>query len=149
MERCVESRLSRFLGFLYNNNPKKARKAALFRSLGVVIGVTDGIVAIVGMAKVAYGETVNILANTKRISCMVLNVERNRIGAIALDSDVHIKPGLYVVCSGMLMSVPAGDALLGRIVDPLGKPIDSKGVIPTRTRRMVEHCTVYYCPNSC
>jgi F-type H+-transporting ATPase subunit alpha len=123
---------------LLTNNVQRAKKLSVFSTLGIVIGVTDGIVTIKGMAEVAYGEMVTVIAQEKRISCLVLNVERERIGAIALDSDVYIKPGLYVSCSGVLMSVPTGDALLGRIVDPLGKPIDSKGIIPTKTRRMVE-----------
>lgn len=83
-------------------------------------------------------ETIEILTGKEVIVCLVLNVERDKIGAIALDSDISIKPGLYAVCSGKLMSVPTGDALLGRIVDPLGNPIDEKGILVAKTYRMVE-----------
>lgn len=48
------------------------------------------------------------------------NVERDKVGAIALDTDVNLKPGFFAICSGRLMSVPTGDSLLGRIIDPLG-----------------------------
>jgi F-type H+-transporting ATPase subunit alpha len=60
------------------------------------------------------------------------------VGAIALDVDVNIKPGLFGICSGRLMSVPTGDVLLGRIIDPLGNPVDNKGLYHSNTSRMVE-----------
>lgn len=95
----------------------------IFKTIGVVSGVSDGIVTIVGMSEVAYGETIDIITSEKPVVCLVLNVERETIGAIALDSDVNIKPGLYAMKSGRLMSVPTGEVLLGRIIDPLGNPL--------------------------
>ena len=67
------------------------------------------------------------MTNHGNVVCLVLNVERNKIGAIALDTDSNIKPGLYSICSGRLMSVPTGDSLLGRIIDPLGTQLMIKG----------------------
>jgi len=90
------------------------------------------------MSKVAYGETIDILTETTPVVCLVLNVERNKVGAIALDSYVNLKPGLYGICSGRLMSVPTGDSLLGRIINPLGNPIDDKGPLLSKSERMVE-----------
>jgi len=110
----------------------------LFKTIGVVTGVTDGIVSILGMSDVAYGETVDILTGSTSVICLVLNVERDKIGAIALDTDVNIKPGLFAMCSGRLMSVPTGEALLGRIIDPLGKPVDDRGPLLAKESRMVE-----------
>jgi len=110
----------------------------LFKTIGVVTGVTDGIVTILGMSDVAYGETVDILTGSTSVICLVLNVERDKIGAIALDTDVNIKPGLFAMCSGRLMSVPTGEALLGRIIDPLGKPVDDRGPLLVKESRMVE-----------
>lgn len=110
----------------------------LFKTIGVVIGVSDGIVTILGMSDVAYGETVDILTGTTPVVCLVLNVERDKIGAIALSPDVDIKPGLFAMCSGRLMSVPTGESLLGRIIDPLGNPVDDKGPLSPKEDRMVE-----------
>jgi F-type H+-transporting ATPase subunit alpha len=90
------------------------------------------------MANVAYGETVDIITGSTPVVCLVLNVEREKIGAIALDTDINIKPGLYAMCNGRLMSVPTGESLLGRIIDPLGKPVDDKGPLGAKERRMVE-----------
>jgi F-type H+/Na+-transporting ATPase subunit alpha len=116
----------------------KAKTFKLFKTIGVVTGVTDGIVTILGMSNVAYGETVDILTGSQAVVCLVLNVEREKIGAIALDTDINIKPGLYAMCNGRLMSVPTGESLLGRIIDPLGKPVDDKGPLVAKERRMVE-----------
>jgi F-type H+-transporting ATPase subunit alpha len=116
----------------------KPRSYKIFKTIGLVTGVTDGIVTILGMSNVAYGETVDIVTGAKAVVCLVLNVERDKIGAIALDTDINIKPGLYAFCSGRLMSVPTGDSLLGRIIDPLGKPVDDKGPLVSTERRMVE-----------
>jgi F-type H+-transporting ATPase subunit alpha len=116
----------------------KAKTFNLFKTIGVVTGVTDGIVTILGMSNVAYGETVDILTGSQSVVCLVLNVEREKIGAIALDTDINIKPGLYAMCNGRLMSVPTGESLLGRIIDPLGKPVDDKGPLVVKERRMVE-----------
>jgi len=110
----------------------------LFQTIGIVTGVTDGIINILGMSNVAYGETIDVITSVSPVVCLVLNVERDKVGAIALDSDVNIKTGLYAVCSGRLMSVPTGDSLLGRIIDPLGNPVDDKGSYFSNTRRMVE-----------
>jgi len=110
----------------------------IFKTLGVVIGVSDGIVSIIGISDVAYNETVEILTGDQKVVCLVLNIEKNKVSAIAMDSDVNIKPGQYVTCSGVLMSVPTGESLLGRIVDPLGNPVDDKGPIVARGTRMVE-----------
>ena len=110
----------------------------LFNTIGIVIGVTDGIVTILGMTNVAYGETVSILTGETKVVCLVLNVERDKIGVIALASDENIKPGLFAMCDGRLMSVPAGSSLLGRIIDPLGNPVDNKGHLVYRETRRVE-----------
>jgi F-type H+-transporting ATPase subunit alpha len=117
---------------VFNNDFK------FFKTIGIVSSVTDGIVTLLGMSNVAYGETIDVLTETTPVVCLVLNVERNKVGAIALDSHANLKPGLYGICSGRLMSVPTGDSLLGRIIDPLGKPIDDKGPLLSKSERMVE-----------
>jgi F-type H+-transporting ATPase subunit alpha len=83
-------------------------------------------------------ETIEIVTGDKIVVCLVLNIEKNKVSAVAMDSDISIKPGNYVVRSGVLMSVPTGEGLLGRIIDPLGNPIDDKGPVVSRGNRMVE-----------
>jgi len=124
------------IDYLFMKTKQKEYNA--FETIGIVRGITDGIVTLIGMSKVAYGETIDILTAAGPIACLVLNVEREKIGAIALDTDIHIKSGLYAIRSGRLMSVPTGESLLGRIIDPLGKPVDDKGPLLSKTTRMVE-----------
>lgn len=71
----------------------------LFKKVGVVTGVADGIVSILGISEVAYGETVDILTGDCSITCLVLNLENNKVSAIILDDDSKVKPVnlLYVV----------------------------------------------------
>ena len=65
-------------------------------------------------------ETVDIITGNGVVPCLILNVEALKVSAVVLTSDVDIKPGQYVICSRVLLRVPACDGLLGRIVDPLG-----------------------------
>jgi F-type H+-transporting ATPase subunit alpha len=116
----------------------RMKEFVIFKTIGIVMGVTDGIVTILGMSAAAYGETIEILTGKGPVVCLVLNVERDKVGAIALDTDANIKPGLFAMCTGRLMSVPTGEQLLGRIIDPLGNAVDDKGPVLTKTRRMVE-----------
>jgi len=108
---------------MMNTNISK-QEYNIFQNVGVVTGVADGIVSILGISNVAYGETVDILTGDSIITCLVLNLEYGKVNAIVLDADINIKPGQIVICSGILMRVPTGDSLLGRIIDPLGKPVD-------------------------
>jgi len=120
------------------NNQAILKEYDIFKRVGVVTGVADGIVSILGISKVAYGETVDILTGDSIIPCLVLNLENQKVSAIVLDSDTNIKPGQLAICSGVLMRVPTGQGLLGRIIDPLGKPVDNKGPLSSRGFRMVE-----------
>lgn len=83
-------------------------------------------------------ETVEIVTGAGTVVCLVLNIESKKVSAVAMDSDINIKPGQYVIRTGVLMSIPVGEGLLGRIVDPLGNPIDDKGIVVNRGTRMVE-----------
>jgi F-type H+-transporting ATPase subunit alpha len=110
----------------------------LYKHIGIVVGIADCIVHCIGMCDVGYNETVDIVTADGVVPCLILNVESSKVSAVVLTSDVNIKPGQYVVCSRVLLRVPACDGLLGRIVDPLGNPLDNKGRISTSTYRMVE-----------
>jgi len=109
-----------------------------FSKVGVVTAVADGIVSILGMYGVSYGETVNIVCGTQTVSCLVLNIESTKVGAILLDTDALVRPGLLTIRTGVLMSIPVSEELLGRVIDPTGKPLDGKGSYSFKESRMVE-----------
>jgi len=100
--------------------------------------VGDGIVTIHGIHNAHYNETVDICTSAGVIVCLILNVEISKVSAIVLGDDNAIRPGQYAVCSGILMSVPVGDTLLGRIVNPLGEAVDDNGPVITSRKRMIE-----------
>jgi F-type H+-transporting ATPase subunit alpha len=98
------------------------------RNEGTVVGVTDGIVRVHGLSDVMAGEMIEFPGNTYG---MALNLERDSVGSVVLGSYQHITEGDKVKCTGRILEVPVGEALLGRVVDPLGIPIDGKGPINT------------------
>ena len=85
--------------------------------VGTVIAVGDGIARIHGLGKVGFGE---LLAFPSGVSGMALNLEEDGVGAAIMGPDVDIKEGDLVKATGEVAQVPVGDALLGRVVDPLG-----------------------------
>jgi len=97
------------------------------RTEGTVVTVTDGIVRIHGLADVMQGEMVEFPGN---IFGMALNLERDSVGAVVLGDYLQISEGDSVRCTGRILEVPVGEALLGRVVDSLGNPIDGKGPLP-------------------
>jgi F-type H+-transporting ATPase subunit alpha len=116
-----------------NNN-----EILFFNDIGLVETVSDGIVNIHGLAKVANGEMINFCVGNENIYGLVLNLEATHVSAIVLGLDSKIKPGQYVFRKHVLMSVPTGQGLLGRVVNPLGEPLDEKGVIKSSENRFIE-----------
>lgn len=114
------------------------KKSACFLKIGLVSGISDGIVTLVGLFDVAYNATVHITTPAGKVVGLVLNIERFKVSAIVMFGEKHIKPGQFVTCTDVLMSVPVGEKLLGRIVDPLGEQIDELGSIGVTKFRMVE-----------
>jgi len=110
----------------------------LFLDLGIVISISDGIVGISGLDNVANGEVIEFIAGAKRIVGMVLNLEPAKVSAVVLGDDAEIKPGQYVYRKFDLMGVPVGESLLGRVVDPLGNPLDQAGTIASKGYSFVE-----------
>ena len=96
------------------------------RTEGTVVGVTDGIVRIHGLADVMAGEMLEFPGNTYG---MALNLERDSVGAVVLGDYEELVEGQTARCTGRILEVPVGPALLGRVVDALGNPIDGKGPI--------------------
>jgi F-type H+-transporting ATPase subunit alpha len=93
---------------------------------GIVISVGDGIAQIYGLENVMYNE---LLEFPGQISGIALNLEEDNVGAIILADAHEIAEGDVVKRTGQIISVPAGNGLIGRVVDPLGKPLDNKGPI--------------------
>ena len=105
------------------------------RDVGTVIAVTDGIVRIHGLADARYGEMLEFPQNTFG---MALNLEQDSVGAVVLGDYKHISEGDTVKTTGRILEVPIGEALLGRVVDALGKPIDGKGPIDAEGTAPIE-----------
>jgi F-type H+-transporting ATPase subunit alpha len=105
------------------------------RDVGTIIGVTDGIVRIHGLADARYGEMLEFPQNTFG---MALNLEQDSVGAVVLGDYKHITEGDTVKTTGRILEVPIGEALLGRVVDSLGAPIDGKGPIDTKEFSPIE-----------
>ncbi|WP_139556169.1 F0F1 ATP synthase subunit alpha [Methylotetracoccus oryzae] len=96
------------------------------RTEGSIVSLTDGIVRIHGLADVMQGEMVEFPGNTFGVA---LNLERDSVGAVVLGAYEHLTEGDTVKCTGRILEVPVGEALLGRVVDALGNGIDGKGPI--------------------
>jgi len=96
------------------------------KSEGVVVSVSDGIVRIHGLSDVMYGEMISFESGAFGIA---LNLERDSVGAVVLGGYLGLAEGQKAKCTGKILQVPVGDALLGRVVDALGTPIDGKGDI--------------------
>lgn len=105
------------------------------RTEGTVVSLTDGISRIHGLADVMSGEMLEFPGNTYG---MALNLERDSVGAVILGSYQHISEGDKVKCTGRILEVPVGEALLGRVVDSLGNPIDGKGPVDTKKTAPIE-----------
>jgi len=102
---------------------------------GIVVSVSDGIVRIHGMGDVMYGEVIEFENGTKG---MALNLEQDSVGAVVLGDYLEIIEGQKAVCTGKVLEVPVGEALLGRVVNTLGAPIDGKGEIKAEHSSPVE-----------
>ena len=105
------------------------------RTQGTVISVTDGICRVHGLADVMQGEMLEFPQNTFGLA---LNLERDSVGAVVLGAYEHISEGNSVKCTGRILEVPVGEALIGRVVNALGLPIDGKGPIAARESSPIE-----------
>ncbi|MBI3188665.1 MAG: F0F1 ATP synthase subunit alpha, partial [Gammaproteobacteria bacterium] len=105
------------------------------RTEGTIVSITDGIIRVHGLAEAMQGEMIELPGNTYALA---LNLERDSVGAVVLGSYTHLKEGDIAKCTGRILEVPTGDALLGRVVDSLGMPIDGKGPIETTTSSPIE-----------
>lgn len=104
-------------------------------NIGTVIQVADGIARIHGLEKAMQGE---LLEFPGEVYGMVLNLEEDNVGAVLLGNQKNINEGDTVKSTGRVVEVPVGDAMLGRVVNALGQPIDGKGPIHTDKYRQIE-----------
>jgi F-type H+-transporting ATPase subunit alpha len=105
-------------------------------SVGYVLQVGDGIARVYGLEEVMASELVTFPDGTMGL---VLNLEPHNVGVVILGSDVNIKEGDQVKRTGKIAQVPVGKALLGRVISPIGEPLDGKGPIVTDKSRPVEN----------
>ena len=103
--------------------------------IGQVLSVGDGIARVYGLDNVEAGEMVEFPGGVRG---MALNLEQDNVGVVIFGSDRNIKEGDTVKRTGSIVDVPVGKGLLGRVVDPLGNPIDGKGPIVSDERRRVD-----------
>lgn len=104
---------------------------------GTVIEVGDGIARIYGLKKAMSSELVEF-EDGKGTLGLVLNLEEDNVGVVVLGEYTSIKEGMTVKTTGRIASIPVGDAMIGRIVNPLGEPVDGKGPINTTKTRPIE-----------
>jgi F-type H+-transporting ATPase subunit alpha len=109
--------------------------AVAVANVGTVVEVGDGIARIHGLGDAAFNE---LLQFPHDIMGLALNLEEDNVGAVILGDCSQIKEGDEVKSTGMVVEVPVGDVLIGRVVDPLGRPLDDKGPIKAKKTRPVE-----------
>ncbi|MEX2525320.1 MAG: F0F1 ATP synthase subunit alpha [Gammaproteobacteria bacterium] len=105
------------------------------RTEGTVVSLSDGIARIHGLSDVMQGEMIEFPGNTFGLA---LNLERDSVGSVILGDYTHISEGDTAKCTKRILEVPVGEALLGRVVDSLGVPIDGKGAIETSESSPIE-----------
>lgn len=104
--------------------------------VGTVIEVGDGIARVYGLNEIMSGELVEFTKTG--VMGLAQNLEETNVGVVILGPTTNIKEGDEVVRTGRVMDVPVGEELIGRVVNPLGQPVDGKGAIETKKRRPVE-----------
>ena len=108
--------------------------------VGSVLEVKDGIARIYGLAKAMAGEMLEVTSSEtgEKITALALNLEEDNIGAVILGDYLQLKEGDEVRRTARVLEVPVGHELVGRVVDPLGRPVDDGGPIKTKNTRKVE-----------
>jgi len=109
------------------------------KKTGVVTRVGDGVAWIYGLRDAGFNEMIEIDGiDGDSVTAFVLNLEEDQIGAVLLGADTNVRAGASVKLSGSVLEVPVGPELVGRVVDPLGNPLDEKGPIKAKQNSPVE-----------
>ncbi len=120
---------------LIKDRIKNFESSAEAKTEGTIVLLTDGIVRIHGLSEAMQGEMLEFPGDTFGLA---LNLEQDSVGAVILGDYKHLSEGDTVKCTGRILEVPVGDALLGRVVNALGQPIDGKGPIEAEGSSPVE-----------
>lgn len=105
---------------------------------GIVTRIGDGVAWIYGLRDCGFNEVLEIETANGTTQAFALNLMEDEIGAVLLGDDSQVSAGAKVTLSGSVLSVPVGPELLGRVVDPLGRPLDGKGAIKAAKTGLVE-----------
>ena len=120
---------------LIKDRIKNFEASAESRTEGTVVSLTDGIARIHGLTEAMQGEMLEFPGD---LFGLALNLEQDSVGAVIMGNYKNISEGDTVKCTGRILEVPVGPALLGRVVDTLGNPIDGKGAIETKETAPIE-----------
>lgn len=108
-------------------------------SVGIVTRVGDGIAWLFGLSNCGYNEMIEIeTIDGDQVTAFALNLGEDEIGAVLLGEEIKVKAGATARLTGKVLSVPVGPELVGRVVDPLGRPLDGKGAIKTSSTGLIE-----------
>ena len=114
-----------------------AESSALEQS-GVVTRIGDGIVWVYGLSNCGFSDVIEIATDNGAVRAFALNLNEDEIGAVLLDPESDVKAGARVTLTGTTLEVPVGPELIGRVVDPLGRPLDGLGPIKAKLTGRVE-----------
>ena len=107
----------------------KLSNKAVKKNTGTITAIADGVAKLNGLSDVMYNEMVQFPGGAIGVA---LNLEEDEVGCVVLGDVANLKEGDEVQTTGRLLSVPVGKALLGRVVDTLGRPVDGKGPIDAK-----------------
>ena len=110
-------------------------KSVSVSNVGTVLQIGDGIARVYGLQKAMAGELVEFEDGTEGIA---LNLEDDNVGVVLMGEALGVQEGSTVKATGKIASVPVGDAMLGRVVNSLGQPVDGSGEIATSDSRLIE-----------
>ncbi len=131
MEQLRADEISRLISEQINSFSKSIE----ISEAGIVLNVGDGVAKVYGLDKAMTGELVKFGEHTYG---MILNLEEASVGVVIFGESEHVKEGDVVKRTGRIIEVPVGEELMGRVVDPLGFPLDGKGEIRSKEKRRIE-----------
>ncbi len=108
-------------------------------NVGIVTRIGDGIAWIYGLQNAGYNEMIEIEGDEGVIPAFALNLMEGEIGAVLMGEDVKVRAGMRVKLTGRVMEIPVGPELIGRVVDPLGNPLDDKGPVKSSHKGLIEN----------
>ena len=115
------------------------RETEGFTDTGVVTRVSDGVAWVYGLRKAGFSEVLEIEAGEGSVArAFALNLLEDELGAVLMDKETEVRAGAKVKLTGRTLEVPVGPELLGRVVDPLGRPLDGKGPVHTKLTGPIE-----------